>query len=88
MQVTRRAPVSSRINDCPLFTVFFMLACWIVSHRKQEPGSLFPLGEHVVTYTASDAAGNSARCQFTVSVSRESPLLVLPSPALSAGVAS
>ena len=37
----------------------------------QEPNSLFALGEHVVTYTASDAAGNSARCQFTVNVLRK-----------------
>ena len=46
--------------------VFFLLI--------QEPNSLFALGEHVVTYTASDAAGNSARCQFTVNVLRRSLL--------------
>ncbi|KAI9557484.1 hypothetical protein GHT06_017312 [Daphnia sinensis] len=37
--------------------------------KSKEPNSLFALGEHVVSYTASDAAGNTARCQFTVHVS-------------------
>ncbi len=32
------------------------------------PGASFPLGETLVIYTASDAAGNSATCQFTITV--------------------
>ena len=36
-----------------------------------DPNSLFPFSEHGVTYTASDAAGNSASCQITVNVLRK-----------------
>src|SRR5438477_140844 len=32
-------------------------------------GSLFPAGVTTVTYTATDAAGNTAACTFTVTVS-------------------
>ena len=38
--------------------------------KTKEPGSLFAIGEHIVSYTASDASGNTARCQFTVNVLR------------------
>ncbi|MFD2201457.1 HYR domain-containing protein, partial [Shivajiella indica] len=34
-----------------------------------EPGSFFPVGTTVVTYTATDAAGNTATCSFEVIVS-------------------
>ena len=34
----------------------------------QESGSVFPLGDTVVTYRATDAAGLSAECSFTVRV--------------------
>lgn len=33
-----------------------------------SPGSLFPVGETVVQYTATDAAGNSRTCNLTVTV--------------------
>jgi hypothetical protein len=33
-----------------------------------EPGTKFPLGETIVTCTATDSSGNSAECAFTVTV--------------------
>ena len=36
-------------------------------------GSMFPLGETVVTCTARDAAGNEAQCSFTVTVQDTTP---------------
>ncbi|MCG9972001.1 HYR domain-containing protein, partial [Christiangramia crocea] len=39
-------------------------------------GSEFPLGPTVVTYTATDASGNSVECSFTVTVNEEE----LPEP--------
>ncbi|MCG9911082.1 MAG: HYR domain-containing protein [Flavobacteriales bacterium] len=33
-----------------------------------NPGDFFPVGVTVVTYTATDASGNSAACSFTVTV--------------------
>ncbi|MBM3882022.1 MAG: HYR domain-containing protein, partial [Verrucomicrobia bacterium] len=50
------APVA--VGNCPPIAV------------KCEPpsGSLFPLGTTVVTCTATDAEGNTARCTFTVTV--------------------
>ena len=42
-------------------------------------GSDFPLGTTVVTVTATDAAGNSAQCQFNVTVNdTEDPVLNIP----------
>jgi hypothetical protein len=38
------------------------------------PGDLFPIGETEVTYTATDAAGNSTNCIFTVSVTESAAL--------------
>ncbi|XP_069375236.1 sushi, von Willebrand factor type A, EGF and pentraxin domain-containing protein 1 isoform X3 [Paralichthys olivaceus] len=35
---------------------------------SHTPGSLFPVGETLVQYTATDAAGNSRACNLTVSV--------------------
>ncbi|XP_017288668.1 sushi, von Willebrand factor type A, EGF and pentraxin domain-containing protein 1 isoform X3 [Kryptolebias marmoratus] len=35
---------------------------------SHSPGSLFPIGETVVQYTATDAAGNSRTCNLTVTV--------------------
>ncbi|PIK58909.1 hypothetical protein BSL78_04221 [Apostichopus japonicus] len=46
-----------------------------------SPGSCFPVGSTTVLYTFSDAAGNSASCQFTVTirmaVDNEPPLIGL-----------
>lgn len=44
-------------------------------------GSLFPKGDNVVTCTATDAAGNTAECRFTVTVSGGADW---PAPVLSA----
>ncbi|TRX33260.1 HYR domain-containing protein [Flavobacterium sp. ZT3R18] len=38
---------------------------WVKSHLS---GSTFPVGATTVTYTATDAAGNTATCSFTVTV--------------------
>jgi hypothetical protein len=38
-----------------------------------QPGDNFPAGITLVTYTASDAAGNSSLCTFTVTVVDEEP---------------
>ncbi len=43
-------------------------------------GSQFPIGDTVVTFTATDAAGNSTECSFTVTVEdNEVPTLECPS---------
>jgi gliding motility-associated-like protein len=38
-----------------------------------DPGDSFPIGTTTVTYTAMDAAGNSATCSFDITVEDESP---------------
>ena len=39
-------------------------------------GSLFPIGTHTITYTATDAGGNTTTCTFTITVSdTEAPVL-------------
>ncbi len=44
-------------------------------------GSTFPIGTTTVTCTATDAAGNSAQCSFTVTVTDDSePTLNCPAP--------
>ncbi len=40
---------------------------------SHDPGDSFPLGTTVVTYSASDAAGNSATCTFDVTVVDDTP---------------
>lgn len=39
-------------------------------------GSVFPLGQTVVTCTATDAAGNSSQCTFTVTVEDTTPPVI------------
>jgi hypothetical protein len=41
-------------------------------------GSRFPIGTTTVTYTATDAAGNSTPATFTVTVSGLAPVIVIP----------
>ncbi|XP_019713979.1 sushi, von Willebrand factor type A, EGF and pentraxin domain-containing protein 1 isoform X2 [Hippocampus comes] len=36
--------------------------------RSHSPGSLFPVGESLVQYTATDAAGNGRTCNLTITV--------------------
>jgi gliding motility-associated-like protein len=44
-----------------------------------NPGDVFPAGDTLVTYTATDLLGNSALCSFTVTVSDTSaPTIVCP----------
>ncbi|XP_013361315.1 PREDICTED: sushi repeat-containing protein SRPX2 isoform X2 [Chinchilla lanigera] len=50
-----------------------------VTLRGPEPGSQFPEGEHVIRYTAYDAAYNRASCKFIVKVQvRRCPVLKPP----------
>lgn len=43
------------------------------------PGSFFTVGSHDITYTATDASGNSATCSFTVTVQdKEEPDITCP----------
>jgi nitrogen fixation protein FixH len=42
-------------------------------------GSVFPIGVTVVAHTVSDAAGLTAQCSFTVTVSGLAPVVVCPS---------
>ncbi|KAF4523393.1 hypothetical protein B566_EDAN013475, partial [Ephemera danica] len=44
-------------------------------YKNKEPGSVFSVGAHQVTYTARDAAGNRAHCSFTVTLTRPSASL-------------
>lgn len=37
------------------------------------PGNVFPVGNTVIKYTATDAAGNTAFCQFSIIVRNETP---------------
>ncbi|WP_425639173.1 HYR domain-containing protein [Algoriphagus yeomjeoni] len=45
-----------------------------------ESGAIFPLGETTLTYRATDAAGNTAECSFTVTVTEsddnEEPVII------------
>lgn len=43
----------------------------VILTSTHEPGSAFPLGSTTVTYTATDAAGNTAQCSFDVLVKDE-----------------
>ncbi|MBI4663993.1 MAG: HYR domain-containing protein [Verrucomicrobia bacterium] len=48
---------------------------------SHAPGSAFPKGTTVVAATATDAAGNTASCSFTVTVNdTEAPTLSVPAP--------
>ncbi len=38
-----------------------------------SPGAVLPVGQTVITYTATDAAGNSTSCSFTVTVVDKTP---------------
>ena len=54
----------------------------------QNSGDAFPLGTTTVTYTASDAAGNSSTCSFTVTVADNTDPVISGCPgniSLSAG---
>jgi gliding motility-associated-like protein len=54
------------------------LASFTVSHTS---GTAFPKGLTVVTYTATDAAGNTATCSFNVNVVDKTPPVITGCPA-------
>jgi gliding motility-associated-like protein len=46
--------------------------CTLTSFQStHQPGDIFPIGETVVTYTATDKSGNVTTCAFTVKVEKE-----------------
>ena len=45
----------------------------IIPVSSHNPGDVFPVGNTVVTYTFTDAAGNTTPCSFTVSVTDNTP---------------
>ncbi|WP_175574454.1 HYR domain-containing protein [Algoriphagus marinus] len=45
-----------------------------------EPGTVFPVGETLVTYTATDLAGNKSTCSFSVKVNDTNPPVPPASP--------
>jgi gliding motility-associated-like protein len=42
--------------------------CSVNVTTSHQPGTAFPIGETIVTYTATDPSGNTATCSFTVTV--------------------
>ncbi|XP_038047521.1 hyalin-like [Patiria miniata] len=56
---------------------------FLTSNSQQTPGSFFAFGTYTITYTASDGAGNSVSCSFTVNVVSPNPCL--PSPCQNGG---
>ncbi|XP_038056885.1 uncharacterized protein LOC119728647 isoform X2 [Patiria miniata] len=48
--------------------------------ETHEPGSVFGIGSHLVTYTAYDAADNMATCQFNVIVNDVQPPVITGCP--------
>ncbi|MFZ1332708.1 MAG: HYR domain-containing protein, partial [Flavobacteriales bacterium] len=52
----------------------------MVQTTGQAPGSFFAIGNHTITYTATDINGNSSVCTFTVTVvSNDAPIITCPS---------
>ncbi|MBX7240958.1 MAG: HYR domain-containing protein [Bacteroidia bacterium] len=51
--------------------------CPAVLSSTHNPGDFFALGSTTVTYTATDASGNTATCSFSVTISdNENPVIV------------
>ena len=50
--------------------------------KTHAPGSVFPVGQTEVTYSATDNCGHTAQCSFTITVTKhcctEPPVLTLP----------
>ncbi len=66
--VTYTAPVGT--DNCPGATT--------VRTAGLASGATFPIGVNTVTHTVTDAAGNTANCSFTVTVSGLAPVIVCP----------
>ncbi|MCB9235899.1 MAG: HYR domain-containing protein [Bacteroidia bacterium] len=62
------APVGT--DNCPGSTTAFTSGL--------PSGSTFPIGTTTVSYTVTDAAGNTATCSFTITVSGVAPSIVCP----------
>ncbi|MCI0596224.1 MAG: HYR domain-containing protein [candidate division Zixibacteria bacterium] len=76
-------------NNCDTLVTFIAIPgdnCPGVSYVCSPPsGSLFPVGTTVVTCTATDAAGNQASCQFTVTVNDVQGPTIVCSPNITTG---
>jgi len=62
------------------FTYFENCGVPIVTN-SHNPGDAFPVGTTTVTYTATDASGNSSSCIFNVIVNDNEPPTISPCPA-------
>jgi hypothetical protein len=47
--------------------------CGATIHYSQNPGAVFPVGETIVTATATDAAGHTATCKLVIAVQDITP---------------
>ncbi len=76
-------------NNCDTMVTFTAIPadnCPGVSYVCNPPsGSSFPVGTTVVTCTATDAAGNQASCQFTVTVNDVTGPTIVCSPNITTG---
>jgi hypothetical protein len=76
-------------NNCDTMVTFIAIPgdnCPGVSYVCSPPsGSLFPVGTTVVTCTATDAVGNQASCQFTVTVNDVQGPTIVCSPNIVSG---
>ncbi len=79
--------VSNDPGDCGAWVTYPISSsdnCLGVSHAQSDDsglsaGDLFPIGTTTQTYTATDAAGNTQACSFTVTVSdTELPVITCP----------
>lgn len=75
------APTSAADN-CPGVTVAYALSgATSGTGLNDASGTVFNLGTTTVTYTATDAAGLTAACSFTVTVLNPDPVVTLTGPA-------
>jgi gliding motility-associated-like protein len=64
-------PFASAADDC---------SSTVTITSDSLPGTFFPVGTTPVTYTATDAAGNSSQCVFTITVEETVPPILLGCP--------
>ncbi len=78
------------LGDCtPIVTWAAPVAadnCAVSVSSSHAPGTRFPVGATTVTYTATDAAGNTATCSFVVTVAPTPLVATISSPVLAGGV--
>jgi gliding motility-associated-like protein len=63
--------VPTAIDDCTLSTFT----------STHNPGAIFPIGNTNVSYTATDVYGNASTCNFTVTVTDNTPPVIASCPA-------